>query len=145
MLGALERTHPGQKAALQEAVDQWRSMRIIQTAIGRGAERDISPLRLSNALGTNQNAAMSIYGQGGDQGLVTLAQAGRSVLPQSLPDSGTIPRGLMQAPLRAIATAPLYRGAQNFLMRQPQPGSGVLKNTLAPAVGAANSLVNQAR
>jgi hypothetical protein len=146
MLGALERTHPGQKAALQEAVDQWRSMRIIQTAIGRGAERDISPLRLSNALGTNQNAAMSIYGQGGNQQLVGLAQAGRSVLPQALPDSGTIPRGLMQAPLRAIGTAPLYRGAQNYLYRQPPmaPGSGVLRNSLAPAMGATNALI-QAR
>jgi hypothetical protein len=145
MLGALERTHPGQKALLQDAVDQWRSMRIIQTAIGKGAERDISPLRLSNALGTNQNAAMSVYGQGGDQRLVSLAQAGRSVLPQTLPDSGTVPRGLMAAPLRAIATAPLYKGAQNFLLRQPPaPGSGVLRNALAPAMGATNALI-QAR
>lgn len=142
LLGALERTHPGQKQLLQDAVDQWRSMRIIQTAIGKGADRDISPLRLANAIGTNQNAAMSVYGQGGDQALVQLAQAGRSVLPQALPDSGTVPRGLMQAPLRAIATAPLYRGAQNFLYRQPmQPGSGVLRNALVPAtLGTANAL-----
>lgn len=142
MLGALERAHPGQKQLLQDAVDQWRSMRIIQTAIGKGAERDISPLRLSNAIGSNQNAAMSVYGQGGDQGLVQLAQAGRSVLPQALPDSGTVPRGLMQAPLRAIATAPIYRGAQNFLYRQPMPpGSGVLRNALVPTtLGAANAL-----
>jgi hypothetical protein len=147
MLGALERTHPGQKQMLRDAADQWRSMRIIQTAIGKGAERDISPLRLANAIGSRQNQAMSVYGMGGDQRLVELSQAARTVLPQALPDSGTVPRGLMQAPLRAIATAPLYRGAQNYLFRQPSPpGSGVLRNALAaPTVGATNALIGQAR
>lgn len=148
LLGALERTHPGQKQVLQDAVDQWRSMRIIQQAIGKGAERDISPLRLSNAIGARANQAMSVYGMGGDQNLVRLAQAGRSVLPQSLPDSGTVPRGLMQMPLRAIATAPLYRGAQNYLLRQPAlpAGGGVMRNALGPsAIGTVNALANQVR
>jgi len=146
MLEALERTYPGQRQVLRDAADQWRSMRIIQTAIGRGAERDISPLRLSNAMGTNQNSAMSVYGQGGDQRLVSLAQAGRSVLPQSVPDSGTVPRGLMAAPLRAIATAPLYRAAQSRLLAQPgrtPPGGGVLRSPRAVAM--ANALLSQDR
>lgn len=143
MLGALERTHPGQKQVLQDAIDQWRTMRIVQTAIGKGAERDISPLRLANAIATRQNQAMSVYGMGGNQDLVRLAQAGKSVLPQALPDSGTIPRGLMQAPVRAIVTAPLYRAAQNYLYRAPLPaGGGVMRNALAPpAIGAANALI----
>lgn len=121
LIGALERTYPGQKRALQDAVDQWRNLRIIQSAIAKGTSRDISPLRLSNTIASKANQNMSVFGLGGDQGLVNLAQAGRDVLPQALPDSGTVPRGLMQAPLRAIATAPLYAGAQRFLLSQPAP------------------------
>jgi hypothetical protein len=147
LISALERTHPGQKKLLADAVDQWRSMRIIQTAIGKGAERNISPLALSNAIGSRANQAMSVYGQGGDQGLVALAQAGRDVLPQVLPDSGSIPRGLMQAPLHAIASSPLYKAGQLALNAQPRnalatvPGYGVrLPNALAPAAVAGNAL-----
>jgi len=136
LLDALERTHPGQREALQDAATQWRNMRIIQGAIAKGAERDISPLALSNALGTRANQSMSVFGLGGDQGLVELAQAGRTVLPQALPDSGTVPRGLMQAPIRAIATAPLYRGVQNFLLSQPSAAQpAVTRNALVPASG----------
>jgi hypothetical protein len=116
LLSALERTHPGEKQLLRDAADQWRSMRIIQGALGKGAERNVSPLALSNAIANKQNQAMSVYGQGGDQGLVSLAQAGRSTLPEALPDSGSIPRGMMQAPLRALATAPLYKAAQAYLL-----------------------------
>jgi hypothetical protein len=134
LLSALERSHPEQRVALRGAVDQWRSMRIIQTAIGKGMERDISPLRLANAIATRSNQAMSVYGQGGNQRLVGLAQAGRDVLPDTLPQSGTAPRSLIQAPLRAVATAPLYRAAQSYLARQPlPPGGGVLRNRLIPA------------
>lgn len=143
LMDALERSHPGQRQALRDAADQWRNMRIIEQAIGKGAERDISPLRLSNAIGTARNRAMSVYGQGGDQQLVELAQAGRSVLPEVLPDSGTVPRGMMQAPLRSIVTAPIYRAAQNYLLAQPKalpPGYGV-RNVLIPSGAAVNELL----
>lgn len=120
MLDALERSYPGQRAVLNDAIDQWRNMRIIEGAIGKGTERFISPLRLSNAMSTMRNRAMSVYGQGGDQKLVKLAQAGREVLPDALPNSGTVPRGLMQAPVRAIVTAPGYRIAQRLLHSQPK-------------------------
>lgn len=130
MLDALERTHPGQRRVLSEAKDQWRNLRIIANSIAKGSERDISPLRLSNQLGSMRNQNMSVFGQGGDQSLVRLAQAGRDVLPQAIPDSGTIPRGLMQAPIRAIATAPLYRGAQNYLLSQGTSPLNPVRNAL---------------
>ncbi len=121
LIAALERTHPGEKRLLQDAVDQWRNLRIIEQSVSKGATRDISPSRLANVIGTKQNRAMSVYGQGGDQGLVELAQAGKEVLPQALPDSGTVPRGLMQAPLRAVATAPLYKAGQIYLNSAKPP------------------------
>lgn len=145
LLGALERSHPGQKAALQDAVDQYRNLKIIEGAIGKGSERYISPRLLANAIATTRNRAMSIYGQGGDQGLVELAQAGRSVLPEVLPNSGTNPRGLMNAPLRAIATAPLYRAGQNYLLEQYPRASNALRGALLPSVGTANAIIEPVR
>lgn len=148
MLGALERTHPGQKAVLRDAVDQWRNLRTIETAIGKGTERYISPRILSNAMATQRNRAMSVYGQGGDQGLVQLAQAGRSVLPEVLPNSGTNPRGLMTAPLRAIASAPLYKAAQGSLLSQPSgaiPQSGMLPSLATGAAAGTGALSAEER
>jgi hypothetical protein len=147
LLDALERTHPGERAALQAASQQWRSMRIIQAAIGKGAERNVNPIALSNAIANRANQAMSVYGMGGDQHLVALAQAARTVLPEILGNSGTGPRGLMQAPLRAIATAPLYKAGQAYLLSGQLPaGGGVTRNALAPPViGTVNALANQAR
>ena len=51
----------------------------------------------------------------------------------------------MQAPLRAVATYPLYRGAQNALLHQPATGLPSIfrqagRNALAPVVG--NALAN---
>lgn len=119
LLSSLERTYPGQRAVLQEAVTQYRNLKIIENSIAKGTERDISPLALSNTLSQRRNRNMSVYGQGGDQQLVALGQAGRDVLPEVLPNSGTNPRGLMNAPIRALATAPLYYAAQSRLLRQP--------------------------
>lgn len=140
LLEALQRTYPGQRRMLSDAVDQWRNMRIIEGAIAKGAERDISPLRLSNALSTQRNRAMSVYGQGGDQNLVQLSQAGRSVLPQTISDSGTVPRGLMQAPLRAVATWLPYRGVQNSLLREPPPFTGLSPYMAPVPFGVGNAL-----
>lgn len=128
LLEALGRSHPGQRNLLQAAIDKYRNLKIIEPAIAKGADANIMPLQLSNAIGSVRNRAMSIFGQGGDQELVELAKAGRSVIPQVLPDSGTIPRGLMNAPIRALATAPLYKIAQSRLLAQPNvmpPGYGV--------------------
>lgn len=139
LLSALERSHPGQRAILREAIDKYRNLKIIEPAIAKGTTADISPLRLSNAVGSTRNRAMSVYGRGGDQGLVSLAKAGREVLPEVLPQSGTVPRGMMQAPLRAVATAPLYKAGLARLLSQPSalpPGYGV-RAAAVPGAGSA--------
>jgi hypothetical protein len=117
LFSSLERSSPADSEVLRIARQQWRSMNIIDDAIGKGVEKFISPLRLSNAVASRPNQNMSVYGAGGDQSLVRLAEAGRSVLPEGLPNSGTAPRGWLQSPLRAIATAPAYKGAQSLLQR----------------------------
>jgi hypothetical protein len=121
LVSSLERSYPGQRADLRNAVTQYRNLKIIEASISKGTERDISPLALSNQLANARNRSMSVYGRGGDQGLVRLAQAGRDVLPEILPNSGTNPRGLANAPLKAIASAPLYFAVQRQLLRQPLP------------------------
>jgi hypothetical protein len=130
LLSAMERsTAPGQREVLRDAIDQFRNMRIIETAISKGDERILSPKILSNTVSNMRNRAMSIYGRGGDQWLVDLARAGRDVLPESMGQSGTTPRGMMQAQglIRSAASYPFYKGAQIFMHSQPSaPGSGVL-------------------
>jgi len=131
MLGALQRSYPAERVALNNAIERWRSLRIIEGAVGKGVERHIMPLQLSNAIANKSNRAMRIYGQGGDQYLVKLAEAGRSVLPSTVPDSGTVPRSMLQAQnlVSNLATAIPYRVAQNQLLRQPQqavPAAGQL-------------------
>jgi hypothetical protein len=87
---------------------------------------------------------MSVYGLGGDQDLVSLAKAGRNVLGEGLPQSGTIPRGLMQAPLQAIPPGIALRLFGTPYMQ----GQGLLPNIiprkaiLPPLLGAANRELN---
>lgn len=148
LINALERSNPGDKAKLANAVDQWRSLRIIEGAIGKGLDKDISPLRLSNALATKAQRSASIYGMGGDQGLIELAQAGRSLIPEALPQSGTIPRGLLQAPIRSILTSLPLLPAQRYLLSQPniyaaQPG--LMTQAILPTTGILGDLMTEER
>ena len=76
---------------LEQTNRQFANMKSIEGAIDKGGEGLVSPLRLSNTLGTKANRWKSVYG-GGDQELVKLAQSARSVLPETLPDSGTAGR-----------------------------------------------------
>lgn len=141
LLGSLERTYPQARDTLRAAATQWRNMRIIQTAIGKGAERDISPARLGAAIANKANQAMSVYGQGGDQELVKLAQAGYGIIPEQLPNSGTAGRTLMNAPLRAVASYPAAKAGQNYLFYRPLvPPASVSPMVLAPGLGTINSL-----
>lgn len=140
LLSALERTYPGQRAILREAIDKYRNLKIIEPAISKGTTANISPVSLSNAIGSARNRAMSLYGRGGDQGLVSLAKAGREVLPEVLPQSGSIPRGMMQAPLRAVATAPLYKAGLAALLSKPPPPAAGYGVRAAAIPGANNAL-----
>lgn len=130
LISALSRSNPGDAEALDKAITQWRTMRTIQGAIGPGMDRNISPLKLSNAIASKPNQNMSVYGLGGDQDLVKLAQAGR-ILPEQIPNSGTAERSLLlNANLRSLLTSPLYKLGQRALLAQPTaalpPGGGVM-------------------
>lgn len=144
LLSAMERSSaPGQRAVLRDAIDQYRNMRIIETAISKGDERLLSPRILSNTVSNMRNRAMSVYGRGGDQWLVDLARAGRDVLPEAMGQSGTTPRGMMQAQglVRSAVSYPFYKGAQIYQHSQPAvPGSGVLRSAVAPMVVPAISV-----
>ena len=119
LYASLERSDPSSAGLLQQARQQWRNLRIIEGTIGRGMDKYVSPSKLANAIATKSNRPMSVFGLGGDQTLVKLAEAGRQILPETLPQSGTIPRGLMQAPLRAIATWPAYHAIQTHMWAPP--------------------------
>ena len=119
LLESLRRAAPESADELLQASNQWRNLRVLEGTIDKGMQGIISPSRLANAWGTKANRAASVYGQGGDQGLIELARAGKEIIPDMLPDSGTIPRGMWQAPVRTFGTAIPYRAGQNVLQGRP--------------------------
>lgn len=78
-------------AALKTANQQWGNMRKIEGVIDREGNGDISPAKLANVFGQKANRYTSVYGQG-DTSLSDLAQAGKSLLPNKTPNSGTASR-----------------------------------------------------
>lgn len=96
MMDALERSG-GNREGLRTALAQWRNWRIIENSIDKGTDKTISPLRLSNTLNQKRNRAVSLRGLGHRDtvDLARLAEAGRSVLPESLGNSGTFGRALV--------------------------------------------------
>lgn len=149
LLSAMERSGgEGQREVLRNAIDQYRNLRIIETAISKGDERLLSPKILSNTVSNMRNRAMSIYGRGGDQWLVDLARAGRDVLPEPLAQSGTTPRAMMQAKgmIQSALSYPFYKGSQIWMHSQPSaPGSGVLLPNLASAIPPAIAVGEEQR
>lgn len=82
-------------AALKQARQQWGNMRKIEGAIAADGSGDISPAKLANIVNQKANRASSVYGAG-DQTLPDLAKAGRNLLTDKLPNSGTAARATMQ-------------------------------------------------
>lgn len=94
---------PGDAKRLQDARRLWRNMRVIENAIDNEGGGMISPAKLANQFGTKKNRAVGVYGQG-DRSileLARLAKAGKRLIPDKLPNSGTVPRALAQAALPA--------------------------------------------
>lgn len=125
---ALQRSANGDDLkALKQARTQYRRMKQIEGAIDNEGAGAISPAKLANALAVKANRAQSKYGRG-DQELVILAQAGKRLLPDKFPNSGTPARiaGQLLAPT-AIGLGTGYASGD--------PGTGV-----ATAVGSAAAL-----
>lgn len=97
------------REAFAEARSQFRNMKTIEGAIDKEGSGNISPSMLANALGQKRNRAASIYGRG-DQDLVSLAQAGKMLLTDKTPNSGTTARAAMQilAPVGASIAGGSY-------------------------------------
>lgn len=83
------------QAAFSQARGQFRNMKTIEGAIDKEGSGNISPSILANTLGQKRNRGASIYGRG-DQELVNLAQAGKMLLSDKTPNSGTTARAAMQ-------------------------------------------------
>jgi hypothetical protein len=99
---ALQRSaDPQDQADLAIARQRYRAMKQIEGAINP-ATGDISPGTLINKINTKINRNQSLYGQG-DQTLVNLAKAAKTVLAPRNPDSGTARRLAGMAAMGALA------------------------------------------
>lgn len=97
------------REAFAQARSQFRNMKTIEGAIDKEGGGNISASTLANALGQKRNRGASIYGRG-DQDLVSLAQAGKMLLTDKTPNSGTTARAAMQilAPIGASVAGGSY-------------------------------------
>lgn len=135
---ALQRSADGEDlAALRTARSQYRRMLQIEGAIDNEGGGMISPSKLANSLGTKSNRAQSKYGRG-DQTLVELAHAGKRLLPDKFPNSGTAARiGAQLAP--ALAVGSVVGGSTGDYREGAAAGVG----TAALLAGARGGLNNQ--
>lgn len=124
--------------ALKTARSQYRRMKQIEGAIDNEGGGIISPARLANALGTKANRAQSKYGRG-DQELVVLAQAGKKLLPDKFPNSGTPARLAAQL----VAPGALGLGA-GYAAGDPGTGIATALGTGGALLGARGVMNNQA-
>ena len=102
---------PADQSAFSQARGQFRDLKRLEPAIDRMGNGDISAAKLANVMAQKGNRGASLYGRG-DQTLVDLAHAGNMLLPDKLPNSGSIPRGIMQMaiPLAAGGAQGAYTG-----------------------------------
>jgi hypothetical protein len=96
-------------SSLKDANKRWGNMRKIEDVAIKNEYGDVSPSLLYNSL-TTKLKRNAFYAE--DNELAKLAAAGKIVLPEKLPNSGTIARGLAQAAVPAAAGAAygLYQG-----------------------------------
>lgn len=109
--GLTSSASPEDAALLARTNVQWGNMRKLEGAIANDTSGLISPSKLANSLSIKSNRYNSVYGQG-DQSLVNLAQAGKSLLADKVPQSGTIPRALAQIAVGGLPGAAIgtYEG-----------------------------------
>lgn len=103
---------PQDQAAFAQARGQFANMKKLEGVIGEDGQ--ISPSKLANVFNQRANRSTSVYGQG-PQELYDLASAGKMLLPDKLPNSGTTARLAMQVgvPLIAGGGAGVYEGTHN--------------------------------
>lgn len=95
---ALQRSATGADAdALKQARIQWRNLEGISKVVGSEAGEHISPSKLANSLNTSAygGKAAMVRGRGATD-LMRLAKAGKAIIPDKFPQSGTAPRAALQ-------------------------------------------------
>jgi hypothetical protein len=98
---AMQRQAPAGDAALLARTNQrYAAMKAIEKSIT--PDNTVSPSLLYNSMDTAKWANQSVYGQGANQSLMELAQAGKSILGRDVANSGTPQR---VAALTAATTA----------------------------------------
>jgi len=107
--------NPEDIALLKTTNKQYGNMKKIEDVVLKNIEGDVSPSLLSNSLAT-KSKRNAIYAE--DSELADLARAGKAVLEQKLPNSGTVSRFLAQNPLVAATKAAYGKGAQ-MVMQNP--------------------------
>jgi hypothetical protein len=101
---ALQRSaQPGDVPALQLARQRYRALKQIEPGIDR-ATGNISLLRVANELATKKNTNLTLYGKG-DQSLVNLTRALKTVVPERLGNSGTPERTIPALAAMEIAAS----------------------------------------
>lgn len=132
----LERSaqNPADVEALKTARTQYQAMKQLEGAIAADGSGNISVQKLSNALTTKANRSQSIYGTG-NQDLISLAQAGRMILPDALANSGTPARLEAGAAPGVIANAGI-----DLLSGEPIKAAKTAAFGVAPKLGAALAL-----
>jgi len=101
---------------LKETNRQYSNMKKIEDVVLKDVSGNVSPSLLSNSL-TTKAKRNAIYQA--DPELANLARAGKDILEQKLPNSGTMARMLAQSPLFA-GTKALYQGGAQAAMMNPK-------------------------
>lgn len=88
LTGALSRqASPEDVQLLNDTNQKYGAMKAIEKAIT--PKNQVSPSLLYNAMDTQKGANLSVYGQGANTRLMDLAQAGKSIIGENTPNSGT--------------------------------------------------------
>ena len=114
-------------ALLKEANKHWGNMRKIEDVVIKSPEGDVSPSLLFNSL-TTKSKRNAFYAD--DPQLAKLAAAGKIVLPEKLPNSGTTARILNAAALpAAFGVGEALREGDIY-----GAGKGVVAGVIAPKI-----------
>lgn len=133
LTGALQRqATPGDAALLSQTNQRYAAMKAIQQSIDSNTNL-VSPSKLYNSLDTTKGANGTVYGQGPNQALIGLAQAGKALIGKTTANSGTAQRSAGLAVVGGIG-AEAYDLASGKPMNSGDALKGAVALGLAPEV-----------
>jgi hypothetical protein len=146
IMDTVKRINPSKGMLLKKGINQWRNLKIIQGAVGKGETRLINPRSLSNAITTKRNQNLSVFGKGGEEAkdLARLARAGREVLPSFKDFADTGRRSPLLTTAEILGATSLGAGAAAATGNDPFVGGalGFGAGVAAPSI-LQSTLTNQ--